>query len=202
MQRLFSRPLLFLSLLVLFCGAVWFTWPWLRPWLLPTGRGELLVVLDGNQRFDHALALQRDGNRPILLIACPVANQPSAAQRARVQGTLLELREGFDTATQMAALARWLQQRPSRPRRLLLVTDAFHSPRATTAAQIAAGSLGVKVIPMPVEPVSLGSAAQEEANWPLWRDGLRLKLWRMTGSTGAALRPAIKQAKVRQCYGE
>jgi hypothetical protein len=84
-----------------------------------------------------------------------------------------ELLQGFDTATQITALAHWLRHQPS--------------PR------IALGSQDIRVGP---------------ADWPtpsaaerrkLHRDGLRLALWRATGSTGAWLAPEVVARKRADC---
>jgi hypothetical protein len=92
----------------LLIAGLWFAWPWLAPLLLPlaapTGRAHLLVVLDGTlsrlaaaERIAAALpsAPQR------LLIRCPSWPVPALV--------MPELLQGFDTASQITALAQWLQ---------------------------------------------------------------------------------------------
>lgn len=182
----------------------WTCWPLLRPRLLPAAGPPWLVVLDGYHRLDRALALQAGAAHrrwPILLITCPQTGQPTSAQRARANGPLLVLLEhpplGGDTAGQAAALGRWLrdQSGQQRPRRLLLLSDSHHFPRARWAAQLAVGGLGTTVQPWPVN----GQASSPEL-WPAFRDALRLQLWRLSGSTGARMVPAFQQYKRNQCF--
>lgn len=203
-----DRPVRWGAPLLLALAALWLAWPLLRPRLWPASGAPWLVVLDGYHRLDWALQLQARNPAPILLITCPATGQPTAAQwaRRRQASPLLVLHEGVDTAGQAAALARWLQQRQRQgqplPRQLLLVSDPHHFPRASWAAQIAVGSSGSRVIPMPVPASSpLQLAAQRKPRWPQWRDALRLQLWRASGSTGAVLRPATLERKIQACYG-
>ena len=105
-----------------------------------------------------------------------------------------ELLQGFDTATQTTALAHWLRHQPSpRSARVWIATDPDHTARAVILARIALGSQGIRVGP---------------ADWPipspaerrkLLRDGLRLALWRATGSTGAWLAPDVLARKRADC---
>ncbi len=184
----------------------WWLWPWLRPFLWPANGADWLVVLDGYHRLDHALERQTRTAQPILLITCPLTGQPTPSQRrwARRRGSraarLVVLQHGFDTATQMVALARWLEQQSSlglsQPRRILVVSDSHHFPRASLAAQIAVGGAGTRVSALPVS--ALPSASPP---WPTWRDALRLQLWRLTGSTGGLLNPPRLRSKIRACWG-
>lgn len=192
----------------------WLVWPLLRPRIWPASGPPLLVVLDGYHRLDWALRRQARSGNPILLITCPATGQPTAAQWARQRMTsrlqsapppLLLLHQGFDTATQAAALAQWLQRRQQQgvapPRQLLLVSDAHHFPRASWAAQIATGGSGSQVLPAPV-PMPTNPTLPNAPwwkNWPSWRDALRLQLWRTTGSTGAFLKPRYSQLKAATC---
>ncbi len=203
---------LLLSLVVTF-ALLWLAWPWLRPRLWPAAGPTWLVVLDGYHRLDTTLERQARTGEPILLITCPATGQPTAAQWARQREIallhpqrppLLVLQQGFDTATQAVALAQWLQHRQRQgqpaPQQLFLVSDAHHFPRASWAAQIAAGSSGSQVQPLPVRSGSAGLA--QPAPWadrPSWRDALRLQLWRATGSTGAWLKPEVAARKRAAC---
>lgn len=199
---------------------LWLVWPWLRPWLWPARGPAWLVVLDGYHRLDRALAVQRRQPLPILLISCPATGQPTPQQWRQARAPLLLLRQGFDTAGQMAALARWRPRLPvgpahswleqAAPAQVWLVTDPSHLPRAQLAAQIALGSGGTRVRSLPAPPpgsdplvgtAPLVGAAAPTSAWPLWRDALRLQLWRLTGSTGALLRPDLLRAKRVLCLG-
>jgi uncharacterized SAM-binding protein YcdF (DUF218 family) len=205
------RPALLLALLPLTAG-LWLVWPFLRPLVWPARGPAWLVVLDGYHRLDAALALQRRHRLPILLISCPLTGQPTPSQWRRARAPLQVLRQGFDTATQIAALGRW---RPpgagnQAPSRVLIVSDGFHLPRAALAARIALGSSGTRVDPLPVDPIgrpigplrfSPPPPTPPVLLWPLWRDALRLQLWRLSGSTGAFLRPQLLRHKQRLCWG-
>ena len=111
---------------------------------------------------------------------------------------------GFDTATQATALAQWLQERQclgqAIPRQLHLLSDPHHFPRARWAAQIASGGYGSEVLSLPVVPLAFPSGTTTPtADWPSWRDALRLQLWRATGSTGAVLNGHKLELKVQAC---
>ncbi len=192
---------------------LWLAWPLLRPRLLPAQGRPWLVVLDGYHRLDWALQRQGRSGEPILLITCPAMRQPTAAHWSTHQASarshpnppqLRLLHQGFDTATQAAALAQWLQQRRQQgqptPRQLLLVSDPHHFPRAQWAAQVAVGSSGSQVVAL---PVPTGARPGPLEPWwrdgPSWRDALRLQLWRATGSTGAQFAPAIRRRKLDAC---
>ncbi len=197
------------------CLAVgWLAWPLLRPRLSPASGIPWLVVLDGYHRLDWALQHQARSGEPILLITCPATAQPTAAQWAAQRRAsrrhpesppMLVVQDGFDTATQAVALAEWIQHRKRQgdpvPRQLLLVSDRHHFPRASIAAQIAVGGFGSKVLALPV-PASTAavSAPGSWRDWPVWRDALRLQLWRITGSTGAVLSGEELRRKVERCW--
>lgn len=195
--------------LILALALSWLLWPWLggplnrRFGRAPSGR-ELIVVLDGEaSRFSrgdefrrqilqhHRLLLKEPGNRRAeepewLLILCP-----SRLPAVRPVPLLVQ---GFDTATQLTALARWLVSRGAPlPRRLWIATDPSHTARATLLARLALAGNGVLVAPtQPPTP-----SARELGK--LWRDALRLTLWRATGSTGAWLAPDAFARKRMEC---
>ena len=107
---------------------------------------------------------------------------------------LPELLQGFDTATQITALAHWFRHQPSpRIARVWIATDPDHTARAVVLARIALGSQGIRVGPADLPP----SSPSEHRK--LLRDALRLKLWRATGSTGAWLAPEIVARKRADC---
>lgn len=209
----------FLALLV---ALLWLAWPFLRPRLWPASGPNWLVVLDGYHRLDLALELQRRQRLPILLISCPATSQPTAAQWRRATAPLLVLPQGFDTATQMAALGGWWPHRQSSlrlghpaalsaalnaaPAQVWLVSDPSHLPRARLAAQIALGTAGTRVRPQPAPfpgtEHSMAPFTDPLVDWSIWRDALRLQLWRLTGSTGAFLRPALMNRKIFVCQGQ
>ena len=86
-----------------------------------------------------------------------------------------ELLQGFDTATQITALAHWLRHQPSpRSARVWIATDPDHTARAVILARSVLGSQGI-------------------------RNALRLTLWRATGSTGAWLAPKVVARKRADC---
>jgi len=154
----------------------WLAWPWIVPLvsLVPTsGAGsDLVVVLDGGSgRF---AAADRIGH------ALP---QPTP-----------ELLQGFDTATQITALAHWLRHQASpRSARVWIATDPDHTARAVVLARIALGSQGIRVGPADLPTPSSGERRK------LLRDALRLTLWRATGSTGAWLVPQVVARKRADC---
>ena len=142
-------------------AGLWLAWPWIVPLVSPvptsSSGSDLVVVLDGGSgRF---AAADRIGQ------ALP---QPTP-----------ELLQGFDTATQITALAHWLRHQPSpRSARVWIATDPDHTARAVVLARIALGSQGVRVGPAD-SPIP--SSAERRK---LLRDALRLTLWRAIGSTG------------------
>jgi hypothetical protein len=144
---------------------------------------DLIVVLDGTpsrlaqaERYrqqalqDQPLAGQRlEPER--LLIRCPRAAPPPQP--------MAEVLQGYDTATQITALADWLRRRQAPPpQRLWIATDPDHTARATLLARIALAGRGIQILPDPPPPPSPGERRK------LLRDALRLSLWRTTGSTG------------------
>jgi hypothetical protein len=97
-----------------------------------------------------------------------------------------ELLQGFDTATQITALAHWLRHQPSpRSARVWIATDPDHTAPAVVLARIALGSQGSLVGPADWPTPSSGERRK------LFRDVLLLTLWRATGSTGAGLVPQV-----------
>ncbi len=184
-------------------GVLWLLWPWLRPRLWPATGSPWLVVLDGYHRLDHALDRQGQTGEPLLLITCPNTGQPTRSQLSQraVRPTLQVILEGYDTATQAAALANWLSGRDQQglpsPRQIMLVSDAHHFPRAAVAAQIAVGGRGSQVIPLVASRVS---SPDPGLHWPVWRDALRLQLWRLSGSTGARFNAAKLEQKIEACF--
>ena len=97
-------------------------------------------------------------------------------------------------ATQITALAKWLQHRQApAPQRLWIATDPDHTARATLLARIALAGRGIQIQPDP-PPTSSPSEQRK-----LLRDALRLTLWRFTGSTGAWLVPQIVASKRAGC---
>ena len=105
-----------------------------------------------------------------------------------------ELLQGFDTATQITALAHWLRHQPSpRSARVWIATDPDHTARAVILARIALGSQGIRVGPADLPTPSPGERRK------LFRDALRLTLWRATGTTGAWLAPDALVLTRAQC---
>jgi uncharacterized SAM-binding protein YcdF (DUF218 family) len=93
-------------------------------------------------------------------------------------------------ATQITALANWLQHRQAPvPQRIWITTDPDHTARAVILARIALGSQGIGV--GPADWPTPSSAERRE----LLRDVLRLTLWRATESTGAWLVPQVAARK-------
>lgn len=183
---------------------LWLVWPWLRPRVWPAAGAPWLVVLDGYHRLDAALVRQARSAVPILLITCPATEQPSPIQRGAARAPLQVLRGGADTAAQAGIFAHWLQQRPlnRRPRRVLLLSDRHHFPRAAWVFQLAAGPSGSIVQPVAVD-ASAPRVLIDPWVWsqlgPALRDALRLQLWRITGSTGAWLAPEMAARKRKAC---
>ncbi|MCP9781585.1 MULTISPECIES: hypothetical protein [Cyanobium] len=174
-------------------AGLWVSWPWIAPQLRSTtsakGAADLVVVLDGipsrlaaAERIVAALPAAPQH----LLIRCPGLPLPPQA--------MSELLQGFDTATQITALAQWFaQQQSPRPLRVWIATDPDHTARAVLNAQIALGPLGIQVGPTPPPQPSHGERHK------IMRDALRLQLWRATGSTGAWLAPEVAARKHQAC---
>ena len=178
---------------VLLASGLWLAWPWIVPLFSPvppsTVGSDLVVVLDGGPgRFAAAdrigQALPHPPHR--LLIRCPRGKLPPQSTP--------ELLQGFDTATQITALAHWLRHQPSpRSARVWIATDPDHTARAVVLARIALGSQGIRVGPADWPPPSPSEHRK------LLRDALRLTLWRATGSTGAWLAPKVAARKRADC---
>ena len=109
---------------------------------------DLIVVLDsGSSRFAAAKCLRQrifygDPQRGLphepmlLLIRCP--------RSSPVPQPMQELLQGYDTATQIIALADWLRRRQAQPpQRFWIATDPEHTARATLLARIALAGLGI-----------------------------------------------------------
>lgn len=194
-------------LLGLSAAGLWLACPWIAPhWppFLAAGKAQeqpgrdLIVVLDGGasrlaqaERF-RQLLLQKQSppesrqEPEWLLIRCPRGLPPDRP--------ITQLLEGYDTVTQMTALADWLQRRQAPPpQRVWIATDPAHTARATLLAQLALGRQGIAVLPADPPP-PVGPERRK-----LWRDALRLSLWRATGSTGAELVPQTVQRKRNAC---
>jgi hypothetical protein len=121
-----------------------------------------------------------------LLIRCPRTSPPPQP--------MPELLRGYDTVTQITALADWLQHRQApAPQRLWIATDPDHTARATLLARIALAGRGIQIEP---DPPPTPSPSEHRK---LIRDALRLILWRVTGSTGAWLVPQIVARKRADC---
>jgi uncharacterized SAM-binding protein YcdF (DUF218 family) len=105
-----------------------------------------------------------------------------------------ELLQGYDTATQITALADWLRRRQAQPpHRIWIATDPVHTARATLLARIALAGRGIQIQPEPPPTPSPGERRK------LVRDALRMSLWRATGSTGGWLVPQAVARKRLQC---
>jgi hypothetical protein len=76
------------------------------------------------------------------------------------------------------------------------VSDAHHFPRAFLAAQIAVGGSGSQVIPLVASGVIAPGSWRQ---WPVWRDALRLELWRLSGSTATQLNAPLRASKIQAC---
>jgi hypothetical protein len=74
-----------------------------------------------------------------------------------------------------------------------IATDPDHTARAVVLARIALGSQGIRVGPADLPIPSPGERRK------LFRDVLRLILWRATGSTGAWLAPEVAARKRADC---
>jgi uncharacterized SAM-binding protein YcdF (DUF218 family) len=159
---------------------------------------DLIVVLDGGSaRLEHAERfrqqvlqehprLGRSIEPAHLLIRCPRASPPPQP--------MPELLRGYDTVTQVTALAKWLQHRQApATQRIWIATDPDHTARAVVLARIALGSQGIRV-----GPADLPTSSPSEHR-KLLRDALRFTLWRATGSTGAWLAPEIVARKRADC---
>ncbi len=187
------RQVLVVLLLGTSAAGLWLAWPWIVPLVSPVPTPgpvrDLLVVLDGGSgRFAAADRISQSLPQPLrrLLIRCPRGTRPPQPTP--------ELLQGFDTATQITALAHWLRHQPSpRSARVWIATDPDHTARAVVLARIALGSQGIRVGPADLPPPS------PSEHHKLLRDALRLTLWRATGSTGAWLAPQDVARKRADC---
>jgi hypothetical protein len=178
---------------LLLAGGLWLGWPWLAPLWVPATRlaasPDLLVILDGTpirwaQAERIAAALPRPPRR--LLIRCPRSPAPTQP--------VAELLQGFDTATQITALAHWLRSQPAPlPPRVWIATHPDHTARAVLLARLALGGRGFTVGPASPPPPG------PHERLKLWRDAIRLSLWRATGSTGAWVVPHRLARKRATC---
>jgi len=178
---------------------LWAVWPLFRPFAFFGSGSSLLVVLDGYQRLDLALDRQRKSSESILLITCPATGQPTPRQKRRAK-KMFVLKQGLDTVEQIKALAGWLEHLPASGHRMpgvvVLVSDAHHFPRAFIVAQLAVGGVGIKV-------AALKTSVGKEQPWTeasIWRDALRIQLWRLTGSTWGVLDSRATVRKFNSCY--
>ncbi len=104
------------------------------------------------------------------------------------------LLQGYDTATQITALADWLRRCQAQPpRRIWIATDPEQTARATLLARIALAARGIQIQLDPPPPPSPGERRK------LARDTLRMSLWRAPGSTGGWLMPQALARKQAQC---
>ena len=177
-------------------------WPW-TVFHTPQGAAsvrpaDLIVVLDGTRtRLEQAESFRQqvlqEHPRPDrslepahLLIRCPRTSPPPQP--------MPELLRGYDTVTQITALANWLQHRQApAPQRIWIATDPDHTARATLLARIALAGRGIQIQP---DPPPTPSPSEHRK---LLRDALRLTLWRATGSTGDWLVPQIVARKRAGC---
>ena len=157
-----------------------------------------MVLEGGSARLEQAKrfrqqVLQEEHPRPgrplepaHLLIRCPRTSSPPQP--------MPELLRGYDTVTQITALANWLQQRQApAPQRLWIATDPDHTARATLLARIALAGRGIQIQP---DPPPTPSPSEHRR---LLTGALRLTLWRVSGSTGAWLVPEIVARKRADC---
>ena len=187
------RQVLVVLLLGTSAAGLWLAWPSIVPLVSPVPTsgpgGDLVVVLDGGSgRFAAADRIGQAQSQPPhrLLIRCPRSTPPPQPSP--------ELLQGFDTATQITALALWLRHQPSpRIARVWIATDPDHTARAVVLARIALGSQGIRVGPTDLP------APNPSEHRKLLRDALRLTLWRATGSTGAWLAPQVVARKRADC---
>jgi hypothetical protein len=97
--------------------------------------------------FDPQRSLQHEPD--LLLIRCPHTPPPPRLIPALLQG--------YDTATQITALAFWLRERHSPPpRRIWIATDPEHTARVTLVARIALAGRGIQIQPAPPPTPSPG----------------------------------------------
>ena len=100
-------------------------------------------------------------------------------QAERYRQQLLSPR--YVIATQITALANWLQRRQA------------PAPQRIWISRIALAGLGIQIQP---DPPPTPSPSEHRK---LLRDALRLTLWRVTGSTGAWVVPQIVARKRADC---
>jgi hypothetical protein len=107
---------------------------------------DLIVVLDGGaerlaraDQFRQQFPLQQQEHWLIRCLLSPLVPQP-----------MLELLQGYDTATQITVLADWLWRRKAQPpQRIWIATDPEQRARATLLARIALVGRGIAIQPDP-----------------------------------------------------
>jgi uncharacterized SAM-binding protein YcdF (DUF218 family) len=101
----------------------------------------------------------------------------------------------WDTVSNFTETKRWVMQQ--RPRKLFVVTNQFHMPRAETIAHCVFWKNGVEVVACP-----MADRTPRSEGWPLvLADVARALIWRLTGfliadgKVKADRMPSINQAK-------
>jgi len=142
--------------------ASWWFWPWIStmpgmPNSASRSADEVITTfVEDPQRTIGAIGLWR--HRPGSLLVLQGRTSSQAENRAYLisqrrwpsdERGIVALTSGCDTVGQIAALERWLRQRPNRGR-LTIVTSPAHLGRSLAIAHILIGTRGWTIAGMPV----------------------------------------------------
>jgi hypothetical protein len=159
----------------------------------------IVVLADDPRRTEFALELwRRESFHSLWVLGDPLLQQATwrqvlARNLAIPANRYQMLLEGSDTVGQLTALARVL---PSTVCAVQLITDSAHRDRALAIARFALGGGHGAWVDSP--PGSrLPPVSQPEARRRLWRDVLRVQLWRATGWDGRALGLWLRREQIR-----
>lgn len=125
-----------------------------------------------------AAALQRAGHRVAVLLSTPENAREALAElrEAGVWGDPVVDFSGWDTVSQVTET--WPLVRRLQVDRVVVVTDAFHLPRALRIARGAYLGRGIDVLGAP----HLGGDLDRREPWRrVWLDAARALVWRCTG---------------------
>ena len=164
--------------------------------MLPLRGGALAVVVfaDDPRRTEAALDLWQKPSQQTLWILGSSPLQLATQRQLQRRGLnnnhprLMALLDGEDTVGQATALATRL---PNEVGRVLLVTDQAHRNRALAVSRYALGTYGIEVSAPPIH--QLPTALSQEKTLRLYRDVLRVHLWRLCGWDGRAVGLWLRQ---------
>ena len=144
-----------------------------------------MVLADDPRRTDVALSLWQSQQGSSLWVLGSPSLQRASLQQLRRRGLQAPsqryrtLMQGDDTVGQLTALRAVL---PAGVCWVVLVTDRAHRDRALAIARLTLGGRGLPVVTP--NPALLPAGAHPEDPRRLWRDVLRVQIWRATSWDG------------------